>query len=233
MKRLFKGLFSAAVAASSFGLSSVQAAPVTLQWVTTSGTNGGVTYLNQPATGSSAGVSASFVLADAALLQQSVLNFRTDGDRNGAALGFNSIVSANMNSSDPFVLIRTSLYVDPNSTSNIYQFCNFAVRDQAGQGTTCRADVALIRDTTVAGRYSGSLTIASNAGNSSVVGPDRISWGGAFALGSGILPVSGYWQVLGGSNVPLPGSVLLFGFGLAALAMRSLKGTRSLGRLPI
>jgi hypothetical protein len=203
------------------GLNLVNAAPVTLEWVTTSSTTGVVTYgcescLNrgqpfaQTRTGTSAGVTASFVLADASLLTQQTLTFSNSGFQNLN----NSLIGARVSAIEPFVsgsLIEDGTFGGANS-------CLMGVRDQLANPGRCSVSVALARDTANQNRYLGFMSFDGVA-SGITVGADRLIWFGTSSTARAVnsLAMGGYWQVAGANNVPLPSGLVLFASGLGLL----------------
>jgi hypothetical protein len=210
----------------SAALNSANAAPVTLQFITTSTSTGPTEYFDftcevnptpcvKSTTGTSAGVVASFVLSDATLLNRSNLNFSYSSLAYGipAALPFwTELVAASIAFQAP--------RLGGSGFGAAGQDCYIATLPRTSNPTNCLVNVALTRDPGNINRFSGSLTMASLSapGNKVAIDTNSLSWSAASPSYSNTLALGGYWEVVGSSaNVPVPASGLLLLLGMLLL----------------
>jgi hypothetical protein len=218
---------AAASAVLLCGFNTAKAAPVTLEWVTTSSSTSSVTYgcegcfnLGQPfaqtRTGTSAGISASFMLADASLLDQQTLTFSNQGFK----VASNSIIVAAVSATEQFV--NAGLLDD--GSIGISNTCFIGSRSRTSDPGLCSVSAVLARDTSNVNRYFGSLSFKASSNTSGItVGADQLTWFGPASTASAVnsLALGGYWQVVGANNIPLPSGFVLLVSGLGLLfAMR-------------
>jgi hypothetical protein len=222
MRQFASAALVAFVTVVSSQLQVARAAPVTLDWVTVSSTTGQVGYLDdsdaiQTRSSTSAGVVASFVLADASLLSgTSPFTFVNTGQPNPAP----QVLSASLNSRELFAV--AAMRVNPNPSfvgdSNI---CSIATRSPFLGTQSCVVSVNLTADTANAGRYDGIL--AFGFGDVAFVGSGRLGWSGGLSTSPRGLDLGGYWQVRDSGSVPLPGGLALVTLGLVCMLARKSK----------
>jgi hypothetical protein len=210
----------------SAALNSANAAPVTLQFITTSTSTGQTAYFDESCTviptpcvkattGTSAGVVASFVLSDATLLNRSNLNFTYSSQYYGVP-AFLPLWTELIAASIAFQAPR----LGASGFGSAGQDCNIATTPFNQNPTRCLVNVALTRDPGNINRFSGSLTMASvfRPGDKVAVDTSSLSWSQQSPFYSNTLPLGGYWEVVGSSaNVPVPASGLLLLLGMLLL----------------
>jgi hypothetical protein len=234
MRQFASTALVAFVALVSSQFQVAQAAPVTLEWVTTASSTGTVgqfgdsTGVVSTRESTSAGVEASFVLADESLLRNSTLQF----NHSGIFGPNNTITAARLQTLEPFAggQMRNDPQIDPNNAPLYYGFPNLcSIRTNTGtaQGSRCAVSITLTRDAANAGRYFGQLDFASSSasvtmgGNASETG--ALFWSGGASRSPNSLAISGYWQVQGAGSVPLPGGLALVTLGLVCMLARKSK----------
>jgi hypothetical protein len=218
MNHTFRVAFAVVIVLLGIQLQTASAAPVTLEWVTTSSSTGPVGFYCDTCTVSlqtrqstSAGVQASFVLADVALLR-STLAFTN----NGGFSPTNQILSASLSSQEFFA--RASMIDDPVARfPGDPNICNLGTRDAAGNPNRCLVNAVLTADTVNPGRYIGTLGFSANNAFVSI-GSQALSWGGSTSRSPSSLELSGYWQVRNSGSVPMPTGLVLLGLGLLSMA---------------
>jgi hypothetical protein len=242
MVKTIKRMIGIALMACAFNAAS---APVTLVWVNTPVTRT-ISWFDQNANNfrggfvfyevSTASVAGSITLPDASVLDANTVNLYFDSQANGQG-GLSANVQASLSGYPvPSELIPVNSIAARGVSFDLAdtRLCNGIV-------TSCSLTLDLTRDTQNPFRFYGdvgaSILFNGNGQNSTLSG-SAIGDGRYFAApfyrsnapgtssSTQTIPVVGYWEIAGTSDVPLPGSLALCFIGLAAAAsFRKFKNT--------